>query len=100
MGVSHKVEAALIRPEGANVAVSMIQTLPDGVPIAMLGAITAKMDAQANSPWRLMHTHYEEDGRVRIMDVWESSGGQRLCPLASYCRWSPPERKSQIVDQR
>lgn len=53
MGVSHKVEAALIRPEGANVAVSMIQTLPDGVPIAMLGAITAKMDAQANSPWRV-----------------------------------------------
>lgn len=72
-GSGHEVEASLIRPEEATMAVIMIQTLPDGVPIAMLDAVTAKMDAKANPPGGLIvHTHYEEDGRVRIMDVWES----------------------------
>lgn len=54
-------------------AVLVIQTLPDGVPIAMLDAVTVKMDAKANPPaGMIVHTHYEEDGRVRVMDVWES----------------------------
>ncbi len=54
-------------------AVILIQTLPDGVPIAMLDAVTTKMDAKANPPaGMIVHTHYEEDGRVRVMDVWES----------------------------
>lgn len=54
-------------------AVIMMQTLPDGVPIAMLDAVTKKMDAKANPPAGLIvHTHYEEDGRVKVMDVWDS----------------------------
>ena len=54
-------------------AVIMIQTLPDGIPIAMLDAVTAKMDVKANPPDGLIvHTHYEDEGRVRVMDVWES----------------------------
>ena len=54
-------------------AVIMMQTLPDGMPIAMLDAVTATMDAKTNPPNGLIvHTHYEDDGRVRVMDVWES----------------------------
>jgi len=72
-GSRHEVEASLIRPEEAAVAVIMIQTLPDGVPIAMLDAVTVKMDVKANPPDGLIvHTHYEDEGRVRVMDVWES----------------------------
>lgn len=54
-------------------AVIIMQTVPDGVPIAMLDAVTAKMDAKTNPPDGLIvHTHYEEDGRVQVLDVWES----------------------------
>lgn len=54
-------------------AVILMQTMPDGVPIAMLDAVTAKMDVKANPPAGLIvHTAYEQDGRVRVMDVWES----------------------------
>jgi hypothetical protein len=54
-------------------AVIMIQTLPDGVPIAMLDAVTGKMDVKTNPPDGLIvHTHYEDDGKVTVMDVWES----------------------------
>jgi len=59
-------------------AVILMQTLPDGMPIAMLDAVTVNMDAKANPPVGLIvHTHYEEDGRVRIMDVWESEQAYR-----------------------
>lgn len=54
-------------------AVIIMQTVPDGVPIAMLDAVTAKMDAKTNPPDGLIvHTHYEQDGRVQVLDVWES----------------------------
>jgi hypothetical protein len=60
-------------------AVIMMQTLPDGVTIAMLDAVTANIDANANPPGGLIvHTHYEDDGRVRVMDVWESEQAFRI----------------------
>jgi hypothetical protein len=69
----HEVDASLIRPEEAAMAVMMIQTLPAGVPIAMLDAVTVKMDVKANPPDGLIvHTHYEDEGGVRVTDVWES----------------------------
>lgn len=72
-GHGHEVKALLIRPKEANMAVIVIQTLPDGVPIAMLDAVTKKMDVKANPPSGLIvHTHYQDDGRARVMDVWES----------------------------
>lgn len=54
-------------------AVIMNQTLPDGIPIQMLDAVTKEMDVKADPPDGLIvHVHYEEGGRVRVTDVWES----------------------------
>jgi hypothetical protein len=54
-------------------AVIMNQTMPEEVPIQMLDAVTKEMDAKANPPAGLIvHVHYQEGGRVRITDVWES----------------------------
>jgi hypothetical protein len=55
-------------------AIIFTQTLPAGVPIQMLDAVTEEMGVDTNPPEGLIvHTHYEADGRVKIFDVWESS---------------------------
>jgi hypothetical protein len=55
-------------------AIIFTQTLPAGVPIQMLDAVTEEMGVDTNPPEGLIvHTHYEEDGRVKILDVWESA---------------------------
>jgi hypothetical protein len=55
-------------------AIIFTQTLPAGVPIQMLDAVTEAMGVDSNPPDGLIvHTHYEADGRVRILDVWESA---------------------------
>jgi len=68
-------------------AVIMNQTMPEGLPIEMLDGVTKEMDAKADPPAGLiLHVHYEEGGRVRITDVWESEQAyqrfreQRLTP--------------------
>lgn len=49
------------------------QVMPDGVPIQMLDEVTAEVGGEDSPPPGLiLHTHYEEDGRVHITDVWES----------------------------
>ena len=63
-------------------------TMPEGVPIEMLDAVTKEMDVKANPPSGLIvHTDYIDDsGRVRGIDVWESQeafddfGQNRLMP--------------------
>ncbi|MBV9593938.1 MAG: hypothetical protein JO147_09130 [Actinobacteria bacterium] len=59
-------------------AVIMKQTMPNGVPIQMLDAVTAEMDAKAKPPAGLIvHTHYEQDGEVHVLDVWDSEQSYR-----------------------
>src|ERR1700712_5723665 len=49
------------------------QILPADVPIQMLDAVTAEMGVDSDPPTGLIvHTHYEKDGRVHILDVWDS----------------------------
>jgi hypothetical protein len=68
-------------------AIIVSQTLPEGVPIEMIDAVTDDMGVDTDPPEGLIvHTHSLVDGRVQIMDVWESQeaydkfGAQRLIP--------------------
>ena len=68
-------------------AVLMNQTMPEGVPIEMLDEVTEEMGVKANPPAGLVsHVHYEDAGRVRVVDVWDSEQAyeafrdQRLMP--------------------
>jgi hypothetical protein len=54
-------------------AIILQQVMPDGVPVEMLDEVTDEMGADQNPPdGMLFHTHFEQDGQVRIVDVWES----------------------------
>ena len=54
-------------------AVLMMQTLPEGVPVEMLDAVTKEMDVESDPPVGLLiHVHYQGDGRAQIHDVWNS----------------------------
>jgi hypothetical protein len=54
-------------------AVLMTQTLPDGVPVEMLDAVTKEMGVENDPPAGMInHVHYFADGRARIVDVWDS----------------------------
>jgi hypothetical protein len=56
------------------VAIIFTQTMPEGVPLELLDAVAEEMGVHADPPVGLIvHTHFEEDGRVRIVDVWESA---------------------------
>ncbi|MCU1599344.1 MAG: hypothetical protein JWO22_53 [Frankiales bacterium] len=54
-------------------AVIVKQVMPAVVPMDMIEAVTKEMDVDSSPPpGMLVHTHYEQDGRIHIMDVWES----------------------------
>src|SRR5947209_4946537 len=54
-------------------AVLMMQTLPEGVPVEMLDAVTKEMNVESDPPVGLVvHVHYSGEGRAQIRDVWES----------------------------
>src|ERR1700710_296362 len=58
--------------------VIMEQTLPEGIPIAMLDGVTAEMGVKATPPAGLiLHSHYQDGARVRITDIWNSEGEYR-----------------------
>jgi hypothetical protein len=53
----------------------MQQTMPEGVTLDFLDAVTREMGVEADPPDGLIvHTHFDEGGRCRIIDVWESIG--------------------------
>lgn len=55
-------------------AVLMRQTVPEGVTTQMLDAVSEEMDVRSDPPAGLVvHVHYEEGGRVHVVDVWEST---------------------------
>jgi hypothetical protein len=54
-------------------AVLMMQTLPEGVPVEMLDAVSKEMNVESDPPVGLLiHVHYQRDGRAEIHDVWDS----------------------------
>lgn len=54
-------------------AVIVQQTMPAGVPAAMVDEVTVEMGVDTNPPdGMIVHTHYEEGGRIHVTDVWES----------------------------
>jgi hypothetical protein len=54
-------------------AVLMRQTMPEGVTVDVLDAVTEEMGVRNDPPNGLIvHVHYEQDGRTQIVDVWES----------------------------
>lgn len=59
-------------------AVIMQQTLPSGVPIEMLDAVSDEMGVDESPPdGMIVHTHFEQDGRVQVIDVWDTADQYR-----------------------
>jgi hypothetical protein len=89
-------------------AILVNMAMPDGVPIEMLDAVTAEMNAKADPPAGLIvHVDYVDGGRVRGVDVWESQeafdafGQNRLGPaigkIAAQHGMEPGEPETTIV---
>ena len=54
-------------------AVILEQAMPEGVSLQMLDEVTEEMRVDQDPPdGILVHVHFEQDGRVRVVDVWES----------------------------
>jgi hypothetical protein len=54
--------------------VVMQQTMPEGTTLEFLDEVTRQMGVQSDPPEGLIvHTHFAEGGRVRVIDVWDSS---------------------------
>ena len=59
-------------------ATLMTQTLPEGVPVEMLDAVSKEMNVDTDPPPGLVvHVHYFDQGRARVVDVWESQDDYR-----------------------
>jgi hypothetical protein len=55
-------------------AVLLEQVMPEGVDVAMLDEVSAEMGVETNPPDGLIvHVHFMENGRARVVDVWESA---------------------------
>lgn len=54
-------------------AVIIRQTMPPEASLEMMDAVTKEMGVNENPPAGLIvHTHYEDEGHVHVLDVWES----------------------------
>ena len=53
-------------------AIVATQTLPEGTTREQIDAVAAKIVAGGAPAGCLCHTIYEEGGRFRVVDVWES----------------------------
>jgi hypothetical protein len=55
-------------------AIIVRQVLPAGVGLDMIDAVTDEMGVETTPPaGMLVHTHFEQDGRVHVVDIWDSS---------------------------
>jgi hypothetical protein len=90
-------------------AILINETLPGGVSIEMIDAATVEANAADDPPTGLIvHVTYVEDGRVHIVDVWESFdayerfGRERLGPamarLPGQQGMRPGEPERTVVD--
>jgi hypothetical protein len=56
------------------VAILVESVFPAAITIAVIDAVTDEMDVDTHLPaGAIMHVHYEKDGRVHGVDVWESA---------------------------
>jgi hypothetical protein len=56
------------------VAILVEQVFPAAMTIEVIDAVTDEMDVDTRLPaGAIMHVHYEKDGRVHGVDVWESA---------------------------
>jgi hypothetical protein len=54
-------------------AVMLSQTMPEGVSVELLDEVSNEMNVKSDPPAGLVvHVHYIEAGRSRIVDIWES----------------------------
>jgi hypothetical protein len=54
--------------------VVMQQTMPEGMTIEFLDEVTRQLGVLSDPPEGLIvHTHFAEGGRIRIIDVWDSA---------------------------
>jgi uncharacterized protein YciU (UPF0263 family) len=53
--------------------VIMQQTMPEGMTLEILDDITREMGVENDPPAGLLvHAHFEEEGRIRVVDLWDS----------------------------
>jgi hypothetical protein len=56
------------------VAILVELVFPTAITIEMIDAVTDEMDVDTQLPaGAILHVHYEKDGRVHGVDVWESA---------------------------
>jgi hypothetical protein len=56
------------------VAILVERVFPAAITIEMVDAVTDEMDVDTHLPaGGIVHVHYEKDGRVHAVDVWESA---------------------------
>jgi hypothetical protein len=68
------VPLALEKLGGGLMAVLLEQTLPEGASMEMLDEVSAEMGVDTEPPAGLVvHVHLLQNGRVRVVDVWESA---------------------------
>jgi hypothetical protein len=49
------------------------QTMPEGTTLEFLDQVTQEMGVETDPPAGLVvHTHFEEGGRIQVVDVWDS----------------------------
>jgi hypothetical protein len=54
-------------------AVILEQVMPEGVSLEMLDRVTDEMNVDEDPPEGLLvHVHFEQEGKHRIVDLWES----------------------------
>ena len=54
-------------------SVLLIMTMPEGVPMQFVDELTKDMNVSDDPPVGLVaHVHHEHEGRVRVVDIWES----------------------------
>jgi hypothetical protein len=64
--------------QGLTMAVIIRQTMPPEASLDMMDAVTKEMGVHEDPPAGLIvHTHYEEDGHVQILDVWDSADAHK-----------------------
>ena len=55
-------------------AILVEQVFPAAITMQLIDAVTDEMDVDTHLPAGVVvHVHYEKDGRVRTVDVWESA---------------------------